>query len=77
MFLNVPYVPQSVIKFFSHNFFLFTEFIKVTLVSNIVQVSGAPSTTHHLWTVLYFYHPKSSISLHPTVSPWPLPHCCL
>ena len=58
-------------------YFLFIEFIGVTLVNKIIPISGAQSTTQ-LYTVLYVHHSKSgslpSTSIAPHLAPPSPPH---
>ena len=54
-------------------FFLFIEFIGVTLANRITQVQMHSSTTHHLYIALCTHHFRSNLRPPPFICPTPSP----
>ena len=54
-------------------FFHFIEFVGVTLINKITQVSDAQFYTAHPYTVSCAYHPKCSLCPSPFMPPYLLP----
>ena len=54
-------------------FFLFIDFIGVTLVNKIIQFPVHSSTAHHLHTIPWVHHPRSSLLPSPFIPAYPPP----